>query len=144
MKRHASLPVKKIECKKSIEYTGAVSITYHYCAVDATLAKQAKCINDRLRNHANLMCGSVGISIALLSVQCAPIFKNHLNVAKYKDQSASEICESFLIQMTGNQCVSSLSIELLDIETAYHHCKTNRASHAMRPFCICVSNMHSD
>lgn len=75
MKRHASLPVKKIECKKSIEYTGAVSITYHYCAVDATLAKQAKCINDRLRNHANLMCGSVGISIALLSVQVHPYLK---------------------------------------------------------------------
>lgn len=72
MKRHASLPVKKIECKKSIEYTGAVSITYHYCAVDATSAKQAKCINERLRDHANLICRSLGISIALLSLKVHP------------------------------------------------------------------------
>lgn len=61
--------------KMHVEYTGAVSITYHYCAVDATSAKQAKCINDRLRDHANLMCGSVGIRIALLAVQVHPYLK---------------------------------------------------------------------
>lgn len=111
-KKHAK---KFVECCHNAVYE--IPLSCGRCYIGQT----GRCVNDRLREHRNLMRGSVGSHLAAHSSVCGchAMFDQCKILRRYSDQRAREIYEAFCIDKKGDMCVSVPSLALLTREIAY-------------------------
>lgn len=85
------------------------------------VGQTGRCINDRLREHANTLKGvpTSHLSDHCRQCGCKPLFEKCEIIKKYRDQRTREISEAHRIQKLGDTCVSAPSLALLSKEISY-------------------------
>lgn len=115
LKNHAQ---RFVECSSGVVYDIPLSCGKSYTG------QTGRCLNDRLREHANTVKNKTGSNLALHCAECAdrkctPLFEQTRVLKKYKGKSAREIYEAHVIHKRGDSSVSKASIELLEKEHRY-------------------------
>lgn len=115
-KKHAN---RFRECIEGVVYKIELSCGKSY------VGQTGRCINDRLREHANTIRTGTGSNLAAHCAkyqQCQlspPAYDSTVILKRYREQCTREIHEAFVIHTVGDRCVSTPSIELYDREIKY-------------------------
>lgn len=85
------------------------------------IGQTGRCLNDRLREHANSVRSSSSTTLAThcASCGCAPLFHDCVILARYFARREREIFEAFSINKKGGACISEPSVSLLEKEMLY-------------------------
>lgn len=105
-----------VQCEEGVVYEIPLSCKKSY------IGQTGRCLNDRLREHANSLktgTGSMLVQHVKTCNSCVPDFEACRVLKRYRGQRTREICEAFLIHSRGSSCVSTPSVALLDKELAY-------------------------
>lgn len=102
-----------VECTQVVVY--CISLSCGQCYIGQT----GCLLNDCLRQHANLMHGSVGSHTAsqCSKCKCTPMFDDFQVTTRYGERKAQEIHKAFLIHVAGKkECMSAPSVKHLNNE----------------------------
>lgn len=85
------------------------------------VGQTGRCINDRLREHANSIGKSENAHLPAhcKACRCRPCFERVLILGRSRDQTARELLEAFYIKKKGSDCVSDTSIVLYSAEMCF-------------------------
>ena len=104
-----------VGCRGNVVYK--IPFTCGRCYIGQT----GRCINERLREHAYSLKGSVSSHLVdhCRKCDCEPIFKDCEILGTYAQQRQREIFEAFCIQISGECCVSAASLSLRKNDMLY-------------------------
>lgn len=104
------------ECDTAVVYDIPLSCGRSY------IGQTGRCVNDRLREHANTVKNRTGSNLATHCASCEncwPLLERCDLIKKHKDQITREIVEAFQIAARGDKCVSKPSVTLTAKEMLY-------------------------
>lgn len=85
------------------------------------IGQTGRCINDRLREHANSIgkCDNAHLPAHCKACHCEPRFKQVSILGKSGDKTSRELLEAYFIKKKGSDCVSDTSITLYSAEMCF-------------------------
>lgn len=104
-----------VECVSNVVYDIPLS-----CGLSYT-GQTGRCLNDRLREHANNLRTSTSSTLAAHCslCGCAPLFHECKILSRYRNKTEREINEAFHIKTKGDMSVSEPSLALLEKEIMF-------------------------
>ena len=106
---------KYVDCTKEVVYKLPLSCGRPY------IGQTGRCLNHRLREHANRVEGGRDGNLAIHCHECGckPLFQQCTTVFHDGDQRTREIVEAAKMQWEGSNCVSMTSVLLTQKEMSF-------------------------
>lgn len=97
------------------------------------VGQTGRCLNDRLREHANNVRGGKDGFLAqhVSTCGCTPLFEKTTVLCKIKEENVRIIYEAAQMELESSACVSKPSVALSDKEICFLRCEGRRSRHGV-------------